>query len=70
MAPEDIRALVAFVRSVPPIASPDPPATIGPAGSDVAQRTANRLPGNAFLGKKIFAEACASCRSWTGVSAI
>ena len=29
-APEDIRAVVAYLRSVPPVASPDLPATTAP----------------------------------------
>jgi mono/diheme cytochrome c family protein len=65
MAPEDIRAIVAFVRSVPPIASPDLPATLAPPAP--ASPKDGAVAGNA-LGKKIFAEACASCHSWTGVS--
>jgi mono/diheme cytochrome c family protein len=67
MAPEDIRALVAFVRSVPPIASPDLPSTLAPPA--LASPKDGAVAGNA-LGKKIFAEACASCHSWTGVSAL
>jgi mono/diheme cytochrome c family protein len=67
MAPEDIRALVAFLRSVPPIASPDLPATLAPPAP--ASPKDGAVAGNA-LGKKIFAEACASCHSWTGVSAL
>ena len=67
MAPEDIRALVAFVRGVPPIASPDLPATLAPPAP--ASPKDGPVAGNA-LGKKIFAEACASCHGWTGVSAL
>ena len=67
MAPADIHALVAYVRSVPAVASSDLPATIAPpapaspkAGGAIAERA----------GKKIFEDACASCHGWTGVSAI
>ncbi|HXW20161.1 MAG TPA: c-type cytochrome [Roseiarcus sp.] len=65
MAPEDIHALVAFVRTVPPIASPELPATLAPP-APASPKDAG-VASNA-LGKKIFAEACASCHSWSGVS--
>jgi len=67
MAPADVHALVSYVRSVPPIASPDLPATLAPPAP------ASPKAGNAIadaLGKKIFQEACVSCHNWTGVSAI
>jgi len=67
MTPEDIHALVAYLRSVPPIASPDLPATLAPPAP--ASPKDGSVASNA-LGKKIFAEACASCHSWTGVSAL
>jgi mono/diheme cytochrome c family protein len=75
MAPEDIHAIVAFVRSVPPVVSPDLPATLAPPApaspkdgpKDNAKDGA--VAANA-LGKKIFADACASCHSWSGVSAL
>jgi mono/diheme cytochrome c family protein len=67
LAPADVHALVSFVRSVPPIASADLPATLAPpapASPKDGVATADAL------GKKIFAEACVSCHNWTGVSAI
>jgi mono/diheme cytochrome c family protein len=67
MAPPDIHALVAYVRSVPAVASADLPATIAPPAPPSPNEggaTANAL------GKKVFQEACVSCHSWTGVSAI
>ncbi len=67
MTPEDIHALVAFLRSVPPIASPDLPATLAPPAP--ASPKDGAVADDA-LGKKIFADACASCHSWTGVSAV
>ena len=66
MAPEDIHALVSFLRSVPPVSSPDLPATLAPP----APASPREGPSADGLGKKIFAEACASCHSWTGVSAL
>jgi mono/diheme cytochrome c family protein len=67
MTPEDMHALVAFVRSVPPIASPDLPATLAPPAP--ASPKDDPAAANA-LGKKIFEGACVSCHNWTGVSAI
>jgi mono/diheme cytochrome c family protein len=67
MAPEDVDALMTFLRSVPPIASPELPATLKPPAP--ASPKDGAVAGDA-LGKKIFAEACASCHSWTGVSAL
>jgi mono/diheme cytochrome c family protein len=67
MSPPDIHALVAYVRSVPAVASADLPATIAPPAPPSPNEggaTANAL------GKKVFQEACVSCHSWTGVSAI
>jgi len=66
MEPADIRALVIYLRSIPAVASSEP-ATIAPpapaspkAGGGVANS----------LGRKVFEQACASCHSWTGVSAL
>jgi mono/diheme cytochrome c family protein len=67
MAPSDIRALVSYVRSVPPVASPDLPATLAqpaPASPKDGGTTQD------VLGKKIFEQSCVSCHNWTGVSAI
>ncbi|HZC55231.1 MAG TPA: c-type cytochrome [Xanthobacteraceae bacterium] len=66
LAPADIHALVSYVRSVPPVASPDLPATLAPP----APASPRDGPTADALGKKIFAEACVSCHNWTGVSAI
>ena len=67
MAPSDIHALVSYVRSVPPVASPDLPATLAPpAPASPKQGVGTSDP----LGKRIFEESCASCHNWTGVSAI
>ena len=64
--PADIRALVTYLRSIPAVASPQP-ATIAPPAP------ASPKEGGAVadtLGGKMFAQACASCHNWTGVSAI
>jgi mono/diheme cytochrome c family protein len=67
MAAADISALVVYLRSVPPIASRDLPATIAPPAP--ASPNTNNATADA-LGKKVFQEACVSCHDWTGVSAI
>ena len=66
MDPADIRALVTYLRSIPAVASSEP-ATIAPPAP------ASPKEGGAVadtLGRKVFAQACASCHSWTGVSAL
>ncbi|MFY9692134.1 MAG: cytochrome c [Xanthobacteraceae bacterium] len=66
MAPADIRAVVSYVRSVPPVASSEP-ATIAPPAP------ASPTKGGAvadLAGKTVFEGACAACHNWTGVSAI
>jgi mono/diheme cytochrome c family protein len=66
MDPADIRALVTYLRSIPAVASSEP-ATIAPPAP------ASPKEGGAIadaLGRKVFAQACVSCHSWTGVSAL
>jgi len=67
MTPEDIRAIVAYLRSVPAVASPDLPATPAPAAP-----ASHKEGGGASLtqGKRIFQGACVSCHGWTGESPI
>jgi mono/diheme cytochrome c family protein len=65
--PEDIRAVVAYLRSVPPIASTDLPATLAPpapASHRDGGGTSDRR------GKMVFEGACVSCHGWTGESSI
>jgi mono/diheme cytochrome c family protein len=66
MAPSDISAVVAYLRSIPPIASSEPGTIAPPAPLSPKQggETAD------VLGKRVFEGACVSCHSWTGVSAI
>jgi mono/diheme cytochrome c family protein len=67
MSPADIRAVAAYLRSVPAIASPDLPATLAPPAP------ASPKDGGAtadIIGKRVFEGACVSCHDWTGVSAI
>ena len=65
MPPEDIRALVAYLRSVPAIASTDLPATLAPL-APASHKTGG---GTADArGKMVFAGACVGCHGWTGES--
>ncbi len=67
MAPTDVRALVTYLRTVPPTASSDLPATLAPP----APASPRQGGGTAdIVGKRLFAGACVGCHDWTGVSAI
>jgi len=66
MEPADIRALVTYLRSIPAVASSDPATIAPPAPASPKEGGAN---ANA-LGRRVFAQACVSCHSWTGVSAL
>jgi mono/diheme cytochrome c family protein len=66
LAPEDIRAVVAYLRSVPATASADLPATLAPPAP-----TSHREGGTPDpRGKMVFEGACVSCHGWTGESPI
>ena len=64
----DIAAMIVYLRSVPAISAPDlaAPKTT-PAPSDHRQSFAASVDP---LGKAVFEGTCASCHSWTGVSAL
>jgi mono/diheme cytochrome c family protein len=66
MLPEDVHALVAYVRSVPAAAS-DLPATIAPPAPDSPKQGGATAD---VIGKSVFEQACVSCHNWTGISAI
>ena len=66
MAPEDIRAVVAYLRSVPATASPDLPATLAPPAPASHRDGGSSDP----RGKMVFEGACVSCHGWTGESSI
>jgi len=66
LAPEDVRAVVAYLRSVPPASSTDLPATLAPPAP--ASHKAGASPDR--RGKVVFEGACASCHGWTGDKAI
>jgi mono/diheme cytochrome c family protein len=65
LAASDIRALVTYLRSVPPIASPDLPAKLAPPAPDLPK--AGNVTADA-LGKRVFEGACVHCHDWTGIS--
>lgn len=67
LVPEDVRAVVAYLRSVPAIASPDLPATLAPP-APASHRQGGGTPDP--LGKMVFEGACVSCHGWTGESSI
>jgi mono/diheme cytochrome c family protein len=67
LAPEDIRAVVAYLRSVPPAASTDLPATLAPP-APASHRDGGGTPDP--RGKMVFEGACVSCHGWTGESSI
>jgi len=66
LAPADIQAMVAYLRTVPAVPSPrEPPVRMSLAPASPKEgMSANRDP----LGKQVFEEACVSCHSWTGRS--
>jgi mono/diheme cytochrome c family protein len=66
LAPEDIRAVVAYLRTVPATASSDLPATLAPPAS--ASHRAGGTPDP--RGKIVFEGACVSCHGWSGESPI
>jgi mono/diheme cytochrome c family protein len=67
LAPEDIRAVVAYLRSVPPTASTDLPATLAPS-APASHRDGGGAPDP--RGKMVFEGACVSCHGWSGESSI
>lgn len=68
LVPDDVHALVAYLRSVPAHASdvPHPLTTPAPASHKEGVPAAV----SDARGEKIFAGACASCHDWTGVSPV
>jgi mono/diheme cytochrome c family protein len=67
LAPEDIRAMVVYLRSVPAIASADLPATLAPP-APASHRDGGGTPDP--RGKMVFQGACVSCHGWTGESSL
>jgi mono/diheme cytochrome c family protein len=67
MTADDIKSVVAYVRTVPAIASPDLPAT--PAPPAPASHRDGGGKDNA-RGKLVFEGGCVSCHGWTGESPV
>jgi mono/diheme cytochrome c family protein len=68
MTPSDINAIAEYVRSVPPVSSPDLPAPKAqPAPADPSQGVA--MDENT-KGREFFAGACAGCHGWTGANSL
>jgi mono/diheme cytochrome c family protein len=65
-APEDIRATVAYLRSVPPTTSTDLSAGLAPPAS-ASHKDGGTVDGR---GKMVFEGACVSCHGWTGESPV
>jgi mono/diheme cytochrome c family protein len=63
---EDVRAVVAYLRTVPPTASPDLPAPLAPPAPASHKQGGRPDP----RGKMVFEGACVSCHGWTGESSI
>ena len=67
MAPEDVHAIVAYLRSIPSSVSSDLSATLAPAAPD------SHKEGRAAAesrGKQVYEGACVSCHGWSGISDI
>jgi len=64
MTPGDIRAMVAYLRTIPPVASDLPAPRPTPAPDSPRAEVA----GFDLRGKHIFEGACASCHGWSGAS--
>ncbi|MDE1996754.1 MAG: cytochrome c, partial [Rhizobiaceae bacterium] len=67
LTPDDARALVTYLRSVPAHASDLPRTVTTPAP---ASHKEGVVAASDPRGEKIFASACASCHDWTGVSPV
>ena len=67
MVGEDIRAVVAYLRTAPPITSPDLPATLAPPAPPSHKQGGGTQEAR---GKMVFEGACVSCHGWTGESPI
>jgi mono/diheme cytochrome c family protein len=68
MTPSDINAIAEYVRSVPPVDSPDLPAPKAEAApSDPSKGVAMEENSK---GREFFAGACAGCHGWTGANSL
>ena len=67
MAPEDVRAVVTYLQSIPAVSSSDLPATLAPPADSSHKVGPMSVVSR---GKEVFEGACASCHDWSGVSPI
>src|SRR3546814_20071733 len=67
LTPDDIRALVVYLRSVPPVTGDDPPRVVTPAAPSYRVGRAER---GDRTGEKILAGPCMGLHGWTGVSPV
>ncbi len=65
LAPEDVHAIVAYLRSVPSSVSSDLPTRLAPAAPDSHKEG---LAAAESRGKQVYEGACASCHGWSGIS--
>jgi mono/diheme cytochrome c family protein len=67
LTPEDVHAIVAYVRSVPGSVSSDLPVSLAPAAPDSHKEG---LAAAESRGKQVYEGACVSCHGWSGISDI
>jgi mono/diheme cytochrome c family protein len=67
LVPEDVHAIVAYLRSVPASTSSDLPATLAPGAPDSHKEGAATAESR---GKTVYEGACVSCHGWSGLSDI
>jgi mono/diheme cytochrome c family protein len=67
LVPDDVHALVIYLRSIPAHASDLPRTVTTPAPASYKE---GLVADSEPRGEKIFAGACASCHDWTGVSPV
>ncbi len=65
LTPDDLRAMVTYLRSIPAIRTRDLPAPKDSPASDIPKRIEAGVDPR---GKQVFEGACASCHGWSGVS--
>ncbi len=66
LRPSDLTAMVAYLRSVASVATPDLPERRVAVASDSASASVGSH--SEVSGKEVYASACAGCHGWTGVS--
>ena len=65
LTPGDIAAMVAYLKTIPPVATGE-----GAVATAFASPSPAEGPTGDDLGKRIFASACASCHAWSGKGAV